>query len=212
MNRETWSARLHEEAAYWDHVMATKGGDYPEDFRARLDPNTELQPEIRALLPGRARILDVGAGPFTIIGKRWPGRQVFIKAIDPLAVVYSGQLARHGIMPPVWTEMGEGERLAGEYERDSFDLAYSRNALDHSHDPVTAIRGMLHVAPIVLLSHAVREATTQQHQGLHQWDFFVEEHRFLVEGGGVVTDIGAATGAHLKIDTDGRWLTVTLRR
>ncbi len=67
---------------------------------------------IRRIASGtdRIRILDVGAGPLTVLGKRLTGVQIDITAVDPLAGDYGTLLQRHGIAPPIRTQWCEGER------------------------------------------------------------------------------------------------------
>lgn len=214
MNREAWSAKLGDEARHWREVIQTGGGAYAEDWAARFDPKTDLQNEIRALLPDEpiVRILDVGAGPATTVGKIWPGHHVMVTPIDPLAIVYGAELGRRGLFPPVLTTLGEAEQLAADYAPDSFDLVYSRNAIDHGHDPIAAISGMLYVAPLAYLVQSVREGSANGYAGLHRWDFWVEEGALMLEGDGERVDVGRRLGANVETRVDGRWIHAVLRR
>lgn len=210
---DIWRAGLADELAYWDMVMRTRGGDYPDDFRDRLNPELPLQDDLVALLPDRpvVRIHDVGAGPFTFVGKRWTGHEVNITAIDALADEYDRLLATHGISPPVRTTFGHAELTGSD---PPVDLAFARNSLDHSYDPMAAIRGMLACAPVVVLSHAIREADTQRWAGLHQHNFWPDDGRFYIEGRAgalCVTDEFAGV-ADVEVLEQGTWFRVTMRR
>lgn len=198
---QRWEAALGEEVAFWDGVIRT-GGDWPDEIRERLDPGSPLQAELRALLIDAAplvRILDVGAGPFTTIGKRWDGRQVHITAIDPLAEHYTALRERYGVVAPVPTITGDGEGLVLQFGDTRFDLAYARNSLDHSRDPFAAIQQMLAVVTPggwVVLDHSVREADKQNHAGLHQHNFFAspcptgtDVLEFFIESGGRTVNV-----------------------
>lgn len=209
-----WRAGLGDELAYWRLVMETKGLEWPDDFRERLDPATPLQEHVRALLPrdGDVRILDVGAGPFTILGKVWPGRRVTITAIDPLALSYEQLVSEHGFVGPVTRLQANGEDVAQIFGPNSFDLAYARNSLDHAYDPVAAIEAMLVVAPVVHLEHSSREATKQGHAGLHQWDIFAEGEHLFVDGDGRLVDVTERLGVTSAVEERGGWVVATFRR
>ena len=61
-----------------------------------MNPGTELRERIRALIAApegvTVRVLDVGAGPLTALGKVWPGRTLELTAVDPLADEYNAIL------------------------------------------------------------------------------------------------------------------------
>jgi hypothetical protein len=75
-SQDTWASHIAEEVVFWDSYLETRGLQWPETYQLRLDPELELQPHLRALLephpPGSTiSILDVGAGPLTVVGKCW---------------------------------------------------------------------------------------------------------------------------------------------
>ena len=117
-----WSERLPVELRYWDAWLKSEGRQWADDpdaaaaeFRARFDPTTPLQPRLGELIDNRdsdtLRILDVGAGPVTLVGYTWPGWKVRIDAIDPLAAEYGQLLHRHGLRAPVHTWQADGEQV-----------------------------------------------------------------------------------------------------
>lgn len=62
------------------------------------------------------------------------------------------------------------EAFAGNY----FDLTHVRNAMDHSANPLQAMRSLLSVTKPggkLLLHHARKEGSQQDFGGFHQWDF-----------------------------------------
>jgi SAM-dependent methyltransferase len=187
---ETWSQGLSQEIAFWRYWFESRGGKIPswrEDYRARLDPDAPLQPlitgHLSAPLGAIVSLADVGAGPLTWLGKRWPGRTVKITALDPLAEHYNRLLSEFGITPAIRTDPAEAERLLGALPADHFDLVHARNALDHSYDPLTAIRQMLAVVKpgcYVVLQHRVNEGQGAGYEGLHQWNFCVEDCQFII--------------------------------
>lgn len=133
------------------------------------------------------KILDVGAGPLTSIGKTICGGSngIEIIAVDPLAWEYDQLLAKYNIKPIVRTHMADAENLRnyvvpGElrFRDDTFDLVFCRNALDHCRDPRKALQEMIAVVKpgaYVLLEHRPDEALRTKWSGFHQWNLGMDE-------------------------------------
>ncbi len=176
---EIWSGGLDQELGFWSGFFATRGGEWSDDYSYRLDPASRLQPflaEELSRLGDRVRLLDVGAGPLTYVGKQWPGHVLEITAVDALADRFADLLEEFHVEPPVRTLKCESEHLSELFPPASFDAAFARNTLDHSYDPLGAIREMLSVVRpggIVLLMHLPNEAERELYRGLHQWNFDV---------------------------------------
>lgn len=194
-NQTVWEAELPEEVAFWktwineDDLPGEewKAVSWKEERRARFDPSTPLQhwaQELISAAPGATvRLLDVGAGPVTQLGKLWPDRTVRITAIDPLANEYNELLDEARIIPPVRTRFGHGETLTQQFSPNTFDFVCAINALDHSYDPLFVIQGMVDVVKPgswVKLIHFVNEAEAAGYTGLHQWNFALEEGEFVI--------------------------------
>jgi SAM-dependent methyltransferase len=152
------------------------------DLRRDLDPNSALDETLildrLSQLPTEISVLDVGAGPLTNLGTQIPGRRVEIIAIDPLGNEYARTLADLGLTSPVPTQTCRGEEVRARFGDRRFDIAYSRNALDHAADPVRIIENMLAVTKIggfVVLRHHDREAERRRYTLLHQWNFGLED-------------------------------------
>ena len=224
---ERWRSQLPTETAFWDEFFAgiashsERFSQWKDELRDKLDPEFSLQEDLRTLIhvPDAApvRILDVGAGPLTSVGKRWDGHEVMLFAIDPLAEEYAKIRLKHGIVAPVRTEFGHGEDVAEQFSANLFDLAHARNALDHAHDPVKCIRAMVTVVKpgaCVVLAHAIREADAQKHYGLHQWNFYPEAGCFWVEGGDEHVNVSEQLAAIADVQTEpqGTWVRVTIRK
>jgi SAM-dependent methyltransferase len=176
-SQEIWAGALDDEMAFWREWMSTQGSKWPDDFRFRLDPESVIQTSISEHLTGvasRVRLLDVGAGPLTVVGKRWPGHDLELTAVDALADKYDALLEEFKITPPVRTRRCDTELLSEAFAPESFDVAYALNTLDHSYQPLDAIRQMVAVVKpggIVLLQHHPNEAENEDYTGLHQWNF-----------------------------------------
>jgi SAM-dependent methyltransferase len=223
-----WLRELDSEAAFWRRWIANTPGAALEERRMRLDPETPLQAWVRGLLGtppgGTARLLDVGAGPATQLGKVWPGRTVEITAIDPLAEQYNRMLAKYGLRAPVPSRPGHGERLDQLVPPDHFDLAYAVNALDHSYDPLAVIAAMLRATKPggwLALDHYVDEAEYEGYVGLHQWNFRAEDSQFVIWNtdrrivvGDALPDAAeiVASVAHGVADGEKDWLMVRIRK
>jgi SAM-dependent methyltransferase len=175
------------ELEFWGRWLTTKGLHWPEEYRQRLDADTLLDEplivERLAELGDEVAIIDVGAGPLTALGKRYPGKSLSITPVDPLAREYDKLLDEYGVEPPVRTRFCRGEELLTKFQPDRFDIAYARNSLDHSYDPVATVRGMVDVvrpAGYVLLRHVRCEGEQQGYSGFHQWNFDVEDGHLII--------------------------------
>jgi SAM-dependent methyltransferase len=186
---QVWTAGAPQELAFWerrlrDPDIATAWGDY----EMRTDPGAPMtDPLVRSLInripTENISILDVGAGPLTALGKTHPGKKLSIIPVDPLASDYLRVMREVGIEPPVPTIACRGEDLLDRFQPGSFDIAYARNALDHSVDPVRVIRNMVELVKdgrFVVLRHRRQEGRGENYWGLHQWNFELEEGEFLI--------------------------------
>lgn len=230
-HRARWNRGLDDELAFWRDWLATRGGRWAADYAFRTDPGSELQPHVRALidapLGALVRILDVGAGPLTSLGKRWPGREVRITPVDALADRYDQALAHHGVTPIVRTLRAEMETLREAHEPralvgrplepGSFDLVYCRNALDHAYDPARALPAMLALAKpsaCLLLEHLTDEAEHEAYKGLHQWNMRLTPAGPVIWSPDRSIDLGGllGTGARVAWEQQDRWIRVVIRR
>ena len=172
-----WRSGHSSEVGFWDRYLRTRGLRWQDEFAARMNPDLALSQDLAALLENaspQVRVLDVGAGPLTIVGKKLSGVSIELTAVDPLAPHYNKLLAKHGIQPPVRTQAGKAEELASLFASNSFDLAHARNCLDHGLDPYLAVQQMLMVVKPggwVYLKHHPDEGIREQWHGLHQWNF-----------------------------------------
>lgn len=179
-----WSRHISDELRFWDSWLRDR--PWPDQFEFRTDPNAELQPDLAALLPrgaGACKLLDVGAGPLSALGKRLNGTPLEIAATDALAEHFDQLLAKNGVVPPVRTVQCNAERLSSRFGAESFDLVFCQNALDHVYDPVAAIDEMIRVlkpSGAVFLRHFENEGQREAYSGLHQWNFTVDHGDFVI--------------------------------
>jgi hypothetical protein len=130
-----WEQGLDHELSFWEDWMENN----KDDLAWRLLPRKELQDMIKMYLNDREiekgiHILDVGAGPITFLGNMWDEHSVKITAIDALADKYTELLRKKGFIPPIQTIQLCAEDLQRKYSKNTFDLAYSFNALDHAYN------------------------------------------------------------------------------
>jgi SAM-dependent methyltransferase len=188
---ENWQEALPQELQFWERALSDPNKNWvASEYRERMDPELELQADLKALINAPVgavvRILDVGAGPLTRLGKKWTGRVIQICPVDPLGKEYQGLWARLNVRPPVYTQVGYGERLLEQFDKDSFDLAYASNALDHSCDPLLAIEQMFSVIKpgcFVYLWHFAHVGLQEGYGGLHQWNFDIVEGKLILSDG-----------------------------
>ena len=178
-----------EELDFWRAVFSSyREGKY-DDIKDFIDPNRPLQEQVKRMIrtgllrDKRIRILDVGCGPLTTLGKVWEDYEVEIVAVDPLAESYKQILAEAGIRPPVPLVEGVGENLLALFPEDSFDYVHCENALDHCYDLASVISNMLNVArpnTVVHIRVFRDEAEYSRYSGFHQWNFGVYCDRVVV--------------------------------
>jgi SAM-dependent methyltransferase len=197
-----WRTRQNSEVDFWAGWLVGAPGteEWTSDRDSRLDPETEIRdPLVRAELEGNPAeeisILDVGAGPVTALGFRYPGKTLTIVPVDPLADEYERLLRDAGLDPPIRTILVAGEALLEHFGSRRFDIAYAVNALDHSADPFTIISNMVavvRVGGVVILRHKRNEGESALYGGLHQWNFDAVDGSLLVWNNAVEMNVGSA--------------------
>src|SRR5438105_3180141 len=97
LRRLDWRWRLPTEAGHWEIWLSSRGRGDPDEFARRIALGLPLQEHLIRLLPASGartyRILAIGAGPLTTVGKVCRGRAVDLVCIDPLAHVYDALLS-----------------------------------------------------------------------------------------------------------------------
>lgn len=202
---------------------------YQENFVKNLDvnlfcnPDSELQDYIKNLIyiPNGSvpKILDVGAGPVTMLGKKWNGKLIDITAVDPLAIKYNEILNKNNIQPPVRTQVGYAEKLTEQFDENSFDIVHAINSLDHCFNPVEALRQMLKVVKrdsYVVLYHSTNEGIRHNYSGLHQWNFYEDSGCFFINNSKMQININkefeSKAVVNSKMMDGGVYLLVTLKK
>lgn len=182
--------QMNHESHFWEEHFYQKFVQEDGPSRPLNDPKHPLSETHQRLVLSspsknlqKLRILDVGAGPLTVVGKHWPGHEIEIVAVDPLADEYHRLYRKFCFKPVVETIFGEGENLLKIVPKNSFDLAHSQNALDHSINPVACIQNMVWAVKPgchVHFWHYDNEAEKQKYQGMHQWNFYEKDGKFFI--------------------------------
>jgi hypothetical protein len=190
-------------------VGAPGAEEWEFDRVFRFSPDSEIRdPLVRAELErtpeSDVSILDVGAGPVTSLGFRYPGKHLAITPVDPLADDYARLLRAARLQPPVTTIRVPGEALLDHFGPQRFDVAYANTSLDHSTDPFVIISNMVGVvrrAGSVLLRHSRNEGEEQRYEGLHQWNFDVVDDDLVVWNNAVEVNVGRALGGRATLES-----------
>ena len=186
-----WLAGLDEEILFWAKWISTGGSQWPQEFQTRMqqifiedskEVDRSFVQKISQMPSQDIKILDVGSGPLTVIG-RHKEKNLQVTACDPLADAYNDLMEKYGVEPPVRPVFADCENLSLFFEHNYFDVVYCRNALDHSYNPLQGILQMSQVVKpggMIYLIHAKNEAVNESYRGLHQWNFCEENGDMIV--------------------------------
>jgi len=189
--KSNWEYGKKAQLDFWEKTLKDNGRNwYQPEFNKRISSSSEFDKKLRNLILdtpyskiNKYRIVDVGAGPLTDLGKKWPGKELEIIPLDPLANYYNKILKNNNIIAPVPTIYGEGEKLLEVWSESSFHMAYSANALDHSISPLRCIKNMVKITKpscYVWFWTFVNEAEKSGYSGFHQWNFIEQNGDLLI--------------------------------
>ena len=185
--RNRWQAGLDIERRFWEKWVDSEGMEWKDDFLKRLDPLFSSDPLISDLFAEDVSmpvVLDAGSGPLSAFPKYlYDGRQVILHAIDILADEYNAALRKAAVVPLVEVKKLEVEKLHTGFERDSFNMVFVRNTLDHLEDPCAAIESMLSVVKpdgCIFLAHRRNLGSREDYQGSAIWNIDIENNQWIV--------------------------------
>lgn len=148
-----WKVRRHNHESY-----------LPDYFKPMIGDKKEIT------------IAEVGSGMFCTIGSLSKTAKVKIYASDILAPEFNKILKEHNITPLVPVAMEDMESLS--YPDNFFDIAHCCNALDHTPDPLKAIKEMYRVVKpggYIYLRHFVNVGEHEKYRGLHSWNIDMQD-------------------------------------
>jgi SAM-dependent methyltransferase len=223
---QQWEAGKKEELRFWHDVIFNTGVQpqaYHDELMGRLAPRP-FRRDLAAYLPvvneGTIRVLDVAAGPISVLGSQLAGQDLEIVAIDALADGFNKMLVEAAIQPPVTTQFCEAEKISERFPESSFDLALIRNALDHCYDPIAVINSVFKVLKpngALVIEGFVNEAEFENYAGLHQWniDYRGGQLTIFSKTGLFEIPTGINLSASLSVpiyDPKSRWIKAVLRK
>lgn len=182
-----WREALPAEVGFWEQELPGRVADR-DDYRLRADRNAPMRDPVVNMVIARipestVSIIDVGAGPLTALGTQHTEKRLRLTATDPLASEYARIMRDAGIDPPVPPVACRGEDLLQQFRPGTFDIAFARNALDHSADPLLVVNNMVQLVKegrFVVLRHLRSEGGRQFYRGLHQWNLDLREGEFVI--------------------------------
>ena len=173
------------ELAFWRRELAG-AGEFCEVIERRRNAATrqdEFPPILRdpflPMVRGHfsldrpVRCLEIGCGPLSTLAAGVEEGFVEVTAVDVLGDEYAELLAEHGIEYPIRPQPGRAEELFDIVEPAGFEVAYARNALDHTADVPRAFANLVdavRVDGIVVLQHHLNEGSNRQWTADHQWN------------------------------------------
>lgn len=171
----------HDELDFWRRHLAEHGraaddrDRWEEVFPSGLLPYLDLVRDRHARTP---RLLELGSGPVSLLAWGVDKGLFDLTAVDPLAGAYERLMRKHDCTYPVKPVEGFGENLSALFAPNTFDIAYSSNALDHTAAPRRCLEELTLVVGeggLMYFEGFVREATNADWQGLHQHDLVPED-------------------------------------
>lgn len=180
-----WKKYINENGLSFHEYNIKKNKEKLEKYWSESCPvNKRIEAEIKNLPTGRINLLDVGCGPFPKSGVYYKGNEIKRVLIDAMAKEYHLLLNNNGI-----NTYGQkitccnAEEVESVFKKKSFDIIYSKNALDHTYNPIKAIKqlaNLLNENGIMILEHYLNEGEYTNYFGLHQWNFSIEKGSFYI--------------------------------
>ncbi len=116
-------------------------------------------------------IAELGAGMFCTIGSLWKTAKVKVYPSDALADEFNQILKDSGVTPLIPVEKQNMENLT--YPNNFFDIVHCVNALDHTANPIKALKEMYRVCKpggFIYLRHFVKVGENERYAGMHMWN------------------------------------------
>jgi SAM-dependent methyltransferase len=122
--------------------------------------------------------LEIGSGPTSGLAWGVDRGLVNVFAIDPLAEEYKKILKKNKINYPIIPRKIEGEKINKYFKKNSFEITYSRNSLDHVKNPKKVFKNMINLTKsggYIILEFRKNEGTHAKWTGLHNHNLDLED-------------------------------------
>lgn len=215
---QIWQKNIDDELSFWRKELALKA----DFFREQIDNHFELFVGnfIKKHTSVKPKILDAGSGPICSLGYKDPRGIIQYELImtDALAEHYQELLNENNLQVPIKPIKCDFEKLSTIFEENYFDFIHTRNALDHSYDPLNGIRTMLKILKsncTLLIRGYINEGKHGFYRGLHQWNFDGKDDKFIIWNESnylIVNDHLDGQGYVNRVDTDQRWISVEITK
>jgi SAM-dependent methyltransferase len=176
------------EIKYWETIWQKND----KDIQKRLDEKQlchcpdfilNLIAIMHQELGRKPKVMDFGCGPFSNINYIYKKGLADLIGVDVLAEEYLQFYAKYGIDPPIPLISCSGESLS-EKKFGNFDLVFVQNALDHTASPFLTWFNLYKVTKTggyIGHCHAIKEATYQNKDQLHQYDLYAENSKLMID-------------------------------
>lgn len=149
------------------------------------------------------KLIDVGSGPITSFIGKLDIYKYNITTVDPLANTYNSINKRYNPTYPLICTLGIGEQCNKLFEKNSFHLVLSHNAIDHSVSPEDFVKNLYYILKpggFMYLSGHMNEGKATNWKGLHQHNIFLEDEDLLwTNKSGSVRDRNITGHLNMKI-------------
>lgn len=178
----------------WNNYIAKKGLSFHilniQNNKEKLEQyweldyplNQRIKKELEKTKKKKIRLLDVGCGPFPKSGLYVNDYRIERTLIDSIADKYHSLLFENKVNTNGQRIINcEAENLVQQFGENLFEIIYSKNALDHTYNPINAISNFIDLLTedgTIILEHYINEGEYTNYYGLHQWNFHIKNGHF----------------------------------
>ncbi len=176
--------KFTEEVLFWEEFLSGSGphAQYFQELSTRQGRKKYFPEDILTLISKFKKklpsILDCGSGPYSNLSYAQEAKLALVTAVDPLANDYAGLLHKFRLSYPIIPVKGHAESLISLFGSNTFDVVYSRNALDHVQNVQQAFGEMTHVCKpkgFISIEGKPYEGTRRRWKGLHKHNLYAQK-------------------------------------